>query len=715
MQITLPDGSVKDYDQPVTAGQIAADIGPGLAKAAIGAKVDGTLVDLTRLIESDAQVSIITQPRANKKGLSKGEPDPDAMYLLRHSTAHVMAQAIQSIWPHAQLAYGPPLDNGFYYDIALQDPISSDDFTRIQQEMAKIIAQDLPFTRYDLSFEKGFKKLQGEGNKYKLDNAERAVKAGSTSLSWYITGEGTEEQLQGGAFQSDEKSYPKALEDVTPEGLKCILESEQVTFGNKFEDLCMGPHLPSTGRIGAFKVMSIAASHWHGDVNSDRFQRVYGTAFFTPADLDHHLQLLEEARQRDHRIIGQQLGLFTIDEQVGPGLILWKPRGAMVRTVLQEFLQDELLRRGYDVVYTPHIGKIDLYKTSGHYPYYSGSQFPPIKMRDSDDEYLLKPMNCPHHIKIYASEPRSYRDLPIRLAEFGTVYRFEQSGELSGMTRVRGFTQDDAHIFCTHEQVKDEFRDTIELVQFVFKTVGFSDVMIRLSLGDRSADPDKYAGDPQVWEQAENELRQVLQDMAVNYTEEKGEAAFYGPKVDFVVKDVIGRKWQLGTVQLDYNLPQRFGIQYIGSDNSPHQPVMIHRAPFGSMERFMAILIEHYAGAFPLWLAPEQIRILPISDKFNEYGAKVLSALTQASADQSSNKFRATLDTSGERVQAKIKVAQDLNIPYMLVVGGRDEKAGTVSVRDRTKGDLGAVPLDQFIEQARNEIRSRGELMPSTP
>ncbi|MEX0775299.1 MAG: threonine--tRNA ligase [Phycisphaeraceae bacterium] len=690
MRIILPDGSIKEYsdDQPVTPAQVAADIGSGLAKAAIGAKVNDQLWDLNRplrpplpsegegggvgaggSVNAQIHLQIITRPRLDKNNRTKGEHNPDALYLLRHSTAHVMAEAIQRLWPEAQLAYGPPLDNGFYYDIKLDKPISTDDFPRIEEEIKKIIAEDRPFSRYDLSPDEGFVKVESEDNKYKLDNARRAIDGGAKSLSWYVTGK-----------------YDPSVG---------LLKKQPC-----WEDLCMGPHVPSTGIIGAFKVMSVASSHWHGDVNSDRFQRVYGTAFFTQEDLDAHLALLDEAKQRDHRVIGQKLGLFAMDEQVGQGLILWKPRGAMVRTLLQDFLQKELLARGYDMVFTPHIGKIDLYKTSGHYPFYADSQFPTIKMKEQaggqggEEEYLLKPMNCPHHIKIYASDKHSYRDLPIRLAEFGTVYRFEQSGELTGMTRVRGFTQDDAHIFCTHDQVAGEFRQTIELVQFVFKTFGFDDVSIRLSLRDPSS--DKYSGEPAVWDRAEAELRQVLRDMAVNFTEAVGEAAFYGPKVDFIVRDVIGRKWQLGTVQLDYNLPERFKLEYIGPDNTAHRPVMIHRAPFGSMERFMGILIEHYNGAFPLWLAPEQMRVLPISDKFNAYGQRVLAQLKDAG-------FRATLDESGERVQAKIKVAQDLKVPYMLVVGSRDEQGQTVSVRDRVKGDLGAMPTNQFIETAMQE------------
>jgi threonyl-tRNA synthetase len=667
MKITLPDGSVKEFPGPVTALQVAESIGAGLAKAAIGAKVDGKLVDIGTLIEKDATVSIVTKPR-------KGVGEPDALFMLRHSTAHVMAEAIQRLWPAVKLAYGPPLENGFYYDIALDTPISSDDFPKIEAEMKKIVAENRPFTRYELLPNEGFVKLESEDNKYKLDNARRAIDGGAKSLSFYVTG---------------------------PRDESVGLLKRQPFW----EDLCQGPHVPNTAIIGGFKVTSIASSHWHGDVESDRFQRVYGTAFFTQEDLDAHLKQLDEAKQRDHRVIGSKLNLFCIDEMVGPGLVLWKPRGAAVRTILQSFLLEELTRRGYDQVYTPAIGKIDLYKTSGHYPYYAEAQFPTIKMKDhpsggdTEEEYLLKPMNCPHHIRIFASEKHSYRDLPVRLAEFGTVYRFEQSGELSGMTRVRGFTQDDAHIFCTPEQVQGEFRSTVELVQFVFKTFGFADVSIRLSRRDPKS--DKFTGDAATWDKAEQELREVLQEMKVPFTEAAGEAAFYGPKVDFIVRDVIGRPWQLGTVQLDYVLPERFKIEYIGADNKPHRPVMIHRAPFGSMERFMAILIEHFNGAFPLWLAPQQVRVLPISDKFGAYARTVLAALAGSG-------FRAALDESSDRVQGKIKAAQEEKVPYMLIVGGKDEAAGTVSVRERTRGDLGAMPLQAFLDKARIEATTHG-------
>jgi threonyl-tRNA synthetase len=681
MRITLPDGSVKEFNQPVSAAEVAASIGAGLAKAAIGAKVDGQLTDLHRKIERDAKLEIITRPRPAKKPGESNPGSPDALYLLRHSTAHVMAEAIQRLWPQVKLAYGPPLENGFYYDISLDTPISTDDFSRIEAEMKKIIEENRPFTRYELDRGAGMDRLRAEGNKYKLDNAQRALDGGAACLSWYVTG------------QKDQH----------------------------WEDLCMGPHLPSTGAIGAFKVMNVASSHWHGDINSDRFQRVYGTAFFTKEDLDAHLNQLDQARQRDHRVIGPKLGLFAIDDVVGQGLILWKPRGAVVRSELQRFISEHLKRQGYQQVFTPHIGRLDLFRASGHFPYYRESQYPPMidheQMKElagsncgcadlanrmgkgEIDGYLLKPMNCPFHIKIFDSEKRSYRDLPIRLAEFGTVYRWEKSGEIGGMTRVRGFTQDDAHLFVTEDQLDAELLGCLDLVKIVFGTLGLNQYRVRVGL--RDPDSNKYVGSPEQWDKAEAACKRAAQTLGVSFTVEPGEAAFYGPKIDFVVRDVIGREWQLGTVQVDYQLPNRFDLSYVGADNQPHRPVMIHRAPFGSMERFVGVLIEHFNGAFPLWLAPEQVRVTPISDKFNDYGRRVLAKLTDVG-------LRATLDDSGERVQAKIKVAQDLKVPYMLVVGGKDEAANTVSVRERTQGDLGAMPLDAFVEQAKQESESRG-------
>ena len=680
LKIKLPDGSVRDYDAPTTAGQVAADIGPGLAKAALGAKIGGELVDLSRQISEDCELALITAKTR------EGEIDDDGLQLIRHSCAHVMAEAIETLFPGAQLVYGPPVDNGFYYDIAFPDDarISSEDFAAIEAEMKRIIKEDRPFTRYGLSLEDGMKKLEGEGSKYKIDNAERARDAGSEELSWYATG----------------------------------------TPGEHWEDLCRGPHVPSTGRIGAFKLMSIASSYWHGDENSDRLTRVYGTAFADKKQLKAHLKRLEEAQKRDHRLLGRQLGLFTIDEQVGQGLILWKPAGAVVRQELQTFISEELTRQGYSQVFTPHIGKLDLYRTSGHYPYYQESQYTPIidretlnglategcscgelanRMDDGEiDGYLLKPMNCPHHIKIYASEQRSYRDLPIRLSEFGTVYRWEQSGEIGGMTRVRGFTQDDAHLFCQEEQIADEVQGCLKIVKLIFGTLGMTDYRVRVGL--RDPDGSKYVGDPEKWDRAEQACRDAASTLGVPFSEEPGEAAFYGPKIDFVVKDVIGREWQLGTIQVDYNLPERFDLEYIGADNQRHRPVMIHRAPFGSMERFIGVLIEHFAGAFPCWLAPEQVRVLPISDKSADYADELHRALLDRG-------MRATVDTSPERIQAKIKVAADLKIPYLAVVGPRDAEGRNVSIRAfGTDRNLGEMPFDEFVETVSQEARTRGEI-----
>lgn len=630
IRIELEDGreiAIAAGSTPRALWQAAA-----LDEAPVVAVVDGEIWDLDRPLPGPARVAF------------RGPDSDEGLFAIRHSAAHVMAEAICRLWPEARLAYGPPLDTGFYYDISLETPISSDDFPRIQKEMGRIIAEKRPFRRVEFDVSDGMARLREEGNKYKLDNAERAIAEGADVLSFYVTGEP----------------------------------------GQDWEDLCRGPHVPDTGHIGGFKVMSVAASHWHGDLSKDRFQRVYGTAFATQAALKEHLRRLEEAKARDHRVVGQKLNLFTIDEQVGPGLVLWKPRGARVRMLLQDFLQQELERRGYDPVFTPHIGKVDLYRTSGHFPYYSDSQFPPIQMRDSEELYLLKPMNCPHHIKIFASEKRSYRDLPIRYAEFGTVYRFEQSGELTGMTRVRGFTQDDAHIFCAVDQVADEFRATIDLVRHVFQTFGFADVTIRLSL--REPGSDKYTGDPALWDRAEGELRAVLEDMGIPFVEARGEAAFYGPKVDFVVRDVIGRRWQLGTVQLDYNLPERFELEYTGSDGQAHRPVMIHRAPFGSMERFMAILIEHFNGAFPFWLAPEQVRVLPVSDRHLEYARGLAAGLAAEG-------WRAEADARSETLGKKIRDAQREKLPVMLVVGDDEVAAGTATPRLRS-GEQQA-PLDR--------------------
>ncbi len=706
-RITLPDGSVKEFAQPVTARQVAESIGPRLAQAALGCKIDGELRDLSTMIDRDVSLAIVTEKTRDK------QPDPDALMLIRHSAAHVMAEAIQRIVPEAQLVYGPPLATGFYYDIKFPDnrPLKDGDFAAIEAEMKKIIAEDRAFTRYEQSSDEGMAKLKREGSKYKIDNAERALASDANArLSFYATG----------------------------------------TPGKNWEDLCRGPHVPSTGRIGAVKVMSLASSYWHGDENSDRLTRVYGTAFASQAELDAHLTQHEEAKKRDHRVIGKQLRLFHIDEMVGQGLILWTPNGSIVRKELQTFIGSELRKQGYTEVFTPHIGGLDLYKTSGHFPYYKESQFPPIVERDALDRlagegcscaevmrrvegvserlasginertkaqtiapdrvlpdeqlvpgFMLKPMNCPHHARIFASAPHSYRDMPVRLAEFGTVYRWEQSGELNGMTRVRGFTQDDAHLFCTEDQIPAEIQGCLSLVKTIFNVLGMKDYRGRGGL--RDPDSGKYTGTKESWDKAEAACIAAAESLGVSFSREPGEAAFYGPKIDFVVKDVIGREWQLGTVQVDYNMAVRFDLSYIGPDNKPHRPVVIHRAPFGSMERFCGVLIEHFAGAFPTWLAPEQVRVLPISEKTADYARQVTDSLRAAGV-------RVTLDESNERIQAKIKDAADFKVPYMAVVGPRDAEASQVSLRARGHmKDLGNMSLTGFVEAVKDEIATRGQ------
>ncbi|MBM4008418.1 MAG: threonine--tRNA ligase [Planctomycetes bacterium] len=676
--ITLPDGSQRSYEQPITAARLAADIGPGLAKAALAARIEGAVRDLSSTIDRDCTVALIT-PRTRDRGV-----DADALQLIRHSCAHVMAEAIAKLFPHARLVYGPPLDTGFYYDISFEGgrAISTEDFPAIEAEMARIIGENRPFTRCEMSLGDGLEKLRAEGSKFKIDNAERAREAGSTTLSWYATG----------------------------------------TPGANWEDLCRGPHVPSTGRIGAFKVMSLASSYWKGDETLDRLTRVYGTAFATAEELAAHLTQLDEAKKRDHRVLGKQLRLFHIDEMVGQGLILWTPNGSIVRQELQNFISDELRKQGYTQVFTPHIGKLDLYRTSGHFPYYRESQYPPVieheqmaalakegcscgelanRLEKGEiDGYLLKPMNCPHHIRIFASSPHSYRDMPVRLCEFGTVYRWEQSGEIGGMTRVRGFTQDDAHLFCREDQVAQELLGCLSLVKLIFGTLGMNDYRVRVGL--RDPDSAKYVGDPKNWDKAEDACRTAARTLGVPFSEEPGEAAFYGPKIDFVVKDVIGRSWQLGTVQVDYNLPERFDLTYVGADNQAHRPVMIHRAPFGSMERFIGCLIEHFAGAFPVWLAPEQVRVLPISEKSATYARELHGALTAAG-------LRAGIDEGNERIQGKIKDASEMKIPYLAVVGPRDAEGRKVSVRAfGTEANLGEIGFDAFVEGVLVEARSRG-------
>jgi threonyl-tRNA synthetase len=603
---------------------------------------------------------------------------------LRHSCAHVLAEAILRIWPEAQFAAGPPVEQGFYYDVDLPHRITPEDFSKIEAEMAKVIAEDQTFER----------RVVTRGEAMELGHAGKLAALG-------------------------ERGVPSRYKLDILEG---IPEGEEISLyrNGAFTDLCAGPHVASTGKIGAFALTAVASAYYKGDEKNPQLQRIYGIAFATPAELENWRVMQEEARKRDHRKLGKELQLFHVDEAVGSGLILWTPKGAVIRQELQNFIGEELRRQGYDQVFTPHIGRLELYRTSGHYPYYSDSQYPPLVERETlhrlaeegcscadlasrlekgeIEGYLLKPMNCPMHIKIFASQPRSYRDLPVRLAEFGTVYRWEQSGELNGMTRVRGFTQDDAHLFVTEEQMSGEIQGCLDLVKKVFGVFHMADYRVRLGL--REPGSDKYVGRAEDWDRAENACREAAKTLGVPYTEEPGEAAFYGPKIDFVVRDVIGREWQLGTVQVDFQLPERFDLHYAGADNKPHRPVMIHRAPFGSMERFVGVLIEHFAGSFPVWLSPEQARVLPVSDKVATYAEEVAAALREAGV-------RAQVDGSQDKLGAKIRLAQVEKVPYMLVVGGKESESRQVSVRSRKAGDEGALPLNEFVERIKTEISER--------
>ncbi|HEX4146090.1 MAG TPA: threonine--tRNA ligase [Pirellulales bacterium] len=644
LEVELPDGSVRQYSQSVRPIEIAAEIGPRLAKATLAAEVDGRVVG--------AAVPLPASGHVRLKLLTK--KDPEALAVMRHSCAHLMARAVMRLFEGVGLAFGPTIDKGFYYDFDLPHKLSEEDFARIEAEMARLVKMDEPFERIEEPRDKALEICRDLGQRLKVEHIQEGL-ADHPTLSFYRQGE--------------------------------------------FIDLCRGPHIPSAGAIGAFKLLSVAGAYWKGDAERQQLQRLYATAWFSAEELENYLRMLEESKRRDHRVLGKQLDLFTTNPIVGPGLILWLPKGAMIRSLLENFLKDELAQRGYEPVYTPNIARVELYQISGHYPYYADSQFKPIVMSE-DEKYLLKPMNCPHHIMIYKSKPRSYRDLPVRLAEFGTVYRYEQSGELGGMTRVRGFTQDDAHLFCTEEQVADEFRGCLEMTQSVLQALGMNDYRVRL--GFRDPKSDKYVGSDESWTKAEAALESVTRTVIPNFTIARGEAAFYGPKADFLVSDCLGREWQLGTVQLDYNLPstERFALEYIGADNQPHRPVMIHRAPLGSLERFVGVLIEHFAGAFPLWLAPEQVRVLVVSQKFEPYARQVESQLRKAG-------FRVSGDYRPEKIGSKIRDAQLELIPYMLVIGGREAESGSVAIRDRIEGDIGSLSVAEAIEKFRAEVAAK--------
>ena len=721
--VRLPDGRVVEHPDGSTVADIIGAISQGLLRVTVAAKLNDQVVELSRRLgPTVGDPPVLKAMKAD---------DPDALPVLRHSAAHVMAEAICKLWPQTKLVYGPPVENGFYYDIDLDYSIKPEDFPKIESLMAEIIKEDRPFTRYELPRSDGLAKLHKEGNEYKVDNAERAD---GDVLSFYVTG---------------------------------------ARDSGCWEDLCRGPHVPSTSKVGAVKIMQVAGAYHHGDASKKVLQRVYGTAWPGKKELTAYLNQVEEARKRDHRKIGPELGLFTTDNLVGAGLILWKPRGAIMRYSLESFIREQLLKRGYQPVYTPHIGKLELYRTSGHFPYYRDSQYPAIyetetarvmnelwvaiyegdkasprepwtadvqkslhdlkrvapklfhelledaktpaalrlssepgqaehnlnlirqHLRESDG-YLLKPMNCPHHYRIYGSEPRSYRELPIRLAEFGTVYRYEQSGEVGGLTRVRGLTQDDAHIFCTPDQLDGELNSCIDQAKHALDVVGLTQYRVRASLRD---DSDKYVGDKALWDQAEAVILDVCKRSGMEWFIGRGEAAFYGPKIDFLVKDCIGREWQLGTVQVDYIAAQRFGLKYVGEDNQEHAPIIVHRAPLGSIERFTGILIEHFAGAFPMWLAPVQVSICTVSEKSEAYG--------RALFEQFRTLLRCELDASSDRIGAKIRNATMLKIPYVLVIGEQEAANGTVNVRTRDGKQLGSCTIAEFLAACALEISTR--------
>ena len=638
INITLPDGTVKQVESGTTALDVAMGISEGLARNVLAAEVNGEVVDPQRAIEKDASLNLLTWR------------DEEGKRTMWHSSAHLMAEALEALYPGVKFWVGPPIENGFYYDVDFgEHTITDKDFPAIESKMMELAKQKNPYIRREMSKADATAYFQGKGDDYKLD-------------------------LLGG------------LEDGT------------ITFydqGN-FTDLCRGPHMPHTGFVKACKVMSIAGAYWKGDESQKQLTRVYGITFPKKQELKEYLELLEQAKARDHRKLGKEMDLFNFSEKVGQGLPLWLPKGADLRMRLEAFLKDAQRKAGYEGVITPHIGNKELYITSGHYAKYGEDSFQPIHTPAEGEEYLLKPMNCPHHCEIFKSRPRSYRDLPVRFAEFGTVYRYEQSGELHGLTRVRGFTQDDAHIFCTVDQVKEEVSKVIDLVLYIFRTLQFDDFIAQVSLRDPE-NPGKYIGEDANWEKAEKAIQEVANEKGLTTVVELGEAAFYGPKLDFMVRDAIGRKWQLGTVQIDYNLPERFELEYVGADNAKHRPVMIHRAPFGSMERFVAILIEHCAGKFPLWLTPEQVKILPISDRFNEYAERVSKVLEN-------HDIRALVDDRSEKVGKKIRDAELEKIPYMLILGESEANEGTVSVRRQGEGDLGGMSVEAFADHIKSEI-----------
>jgi threonyl-tRNA synthetase len=637
IRITLPDGSIKEYQSGITPYEVAKSISEGLARNVISAKFNDVKVENTTPLTTDGSLTLFTWN------------DDEGKKTFWHSAAHLMAQAILKFYPDAKLTIGPAIDSGFYYDVDFGDEsFSEKDFDKIEKKMLELARGKHDFKLRSISKEEALAKYKAENNPFKVELIEN-------------------------------------LEDGT------------ISFcdHDDFTDLCRGGHLPNTGLIKAVKLLNVAGAYWRGDETKPQLTRVYGIAFPKQKMLKEHLALLEEAKKRDHRKLGKELELFAFSSKVGQGLPLWLPKGAALRERLENFLKVAQKKAGYQQVITPHIGHKDLYVTSGHYEKYGEDSFQPINTPKEGEEFLLKPMNCPHHIEIYNTKPYSYKDLPVRFAEFGTVYRYEQSGELHGLTRVRGFTQDDAHIFCTPEQLLEEFKNVIDLVMYVFGSLGFENFTAQISLRDKE-NREKYIGSDENWERAEQAIIQAAKEKNLNTVTEYGEAAFYGPKLDFMVKDALGRSWQLGTIQVDYNLPERFELSYTGSDNKPHRPVMIHRAPFGSMERFIAILLEHTGGNFPLWLTPEQVIILPISEKYEKYAKKVLNLLEISD-------IRATIDNRNEKIGRKIRDAEVGKVPYMIIIGEKEADNGMVSVRKHKEGDLGSFTVDDFVQFIKKE------------
>ena len=641
IKITLPDGSVREYPQGTSAAEVARSISEGLARKVLAAEVNGVVWDSSRPINSDASLKLLTWD------------DKNAKTTFWHSSAHLLAEAIEALYPGTKFGIGPAIEAGFYYDIDLGGKaITEEDLKKIEDKMKELARTNSAYKREDMPKDKAIAYFTEKGDEYKL------------------------ELLEG-------------------------LEDGSITFytqGN-FTDLCRGPHIPATGTIKAVKLTNIAGAYWRGDEKNKMLTRIYGITFPQQKELDEYLALLEEAKKRDHRKLGKELELFAFSEKVGSGLPLWLPKGAMLRERLQQFLQKAQIETGYLPVITPHIGSKQLYVTSGHWEKYGKDSFRPITTPQEGEEFMLKPMNCPHHCEIYKTSPRSYKDLPLRLAEFGTVYRYEQSGELHGLTRVRGFTQDDAHLFCRPDQVNEEFMKVIDLVLYVFNSLGFSDYTAQVSLRDKE-DRSKYIGTEENWQIAEQAIIDAAAAKGLKTVVEYGEAAFYGPKLDFMVRDALGRKWQLGTIQVDYNLPERFELEYTDSDNTKQRPVMIHRAPFGSMERFIAVLIENCAGNFPLWLTPLQVKVLPISDKYSEYAHQVVASLKEAD-------IRAEVDDRSEKIGRKIRDTELMKTPYMLIVGEKEMTDGMVSVRVHGEGDKGAVPIADFVADIQKIVKDQ--------